>query len=63
MRLTMHDINTDEGVDVMSLNWESLGRYVQVHTLEAVAMHFAAMAEQGGATLPTNRTDRKAVTE
>ena len=63
MRLTTHCTNTDEGVDLMSFNWESLGRYVQVRTLEVVAMHFASMAQQGGATLPANRTDRKAVTE
>ena len=63
MRLTTHDPITDEGVGTVSFNWESLGRIVRVRTLEVVAMHFAATAQQGGATLPTNRADRKAVTE
>ena len=63
MRLTTQRTNTDEGVRLMSLDCESLGRYVRVRTLEAVALHFASMAKQGGATLRHKQVDRKAVTE
>ncbi|UCC32752.1 MAG: hypothetical protein JSU86_10795 [Phycisphaerales bacterium] len=63
MRLTTQRTNTDEGVELMSLDCESLGRYVRVRTLEAVTMHFASMAQQGDATLRNKQADRKAVTE
>lgn len=63
MRLTTQRTNTDKGVGLMSLDCESLGRYVRLRTMEAVAMHFASLAKQQGATLRNNQANRKAVTE
>jgi len=43
MRQTDRNTSVSNHDNVMSLDWESLGRLVRVGTLDAVAMHFAAM--------------------
>lgn len=46
MRLTKNQSGLRRNDQLLSLDWESLGRYVRGRTLEAVAMHFAALAAE-----------------
>lgn len=46
MRLTAEGEASKGSVNLSALNWSSLGRLVRQGTLEAVAMHFAALAEE-----------------
>ena len=41
----MRRVCLDESDEVMSFDWESLGRLVRRRALYAVALHFAACAE------------------
>ena len=44
MQTTVDQRSPGAGVAKTALDWESLGRYVRIRTLDAVAMHFAATA-------------------
>ena len=46
VRLTMASERSNVSANNLSLDWVSLGRLVRQSTLEAVAMHFAALAEK-----------------
>jgi hypothetical protein len=43
MRQAIERTSSRDSVDPVALDWESLGRLVRRHSLEAVAMHFAAI--------------------
>ena len=43
MRLPVERMSSKSSVDILALDWEAIGRFVRARTLEAVAMHFAAM--------------------
>ena len=43
LRETLTDASTS--VEIMALDWASLGRRIRRRTLEAAAMHFVALAE------------------
>jgi hypothetical protein len=48
---------------ITSLDWGSLGRLVRQRTLHAVALHFAAIAQQHDSVLPPEDTRRQRIRE
>lgn len=44
MRLPVERMSSKSSVGILALDWEAIGRFVRVRTLEAVAGHFAATA-------------------
>ena len=63
MRMVTERERPYNDADVRSLDWESLGRLVRQRTLHAVALHFAAIAQQRDSVLPPEDTRRKRIRE
>lgn len=63
MRLVAEYDQPNHGVEVLTLDWESLGRLVRKRTLEAVALQFAAMAEMSEKGIPPCESTRTDVSE
>jgi hypothetical protein len=58
MRISVKPTASMIGDDNMAFDWESLGRLMRKRTLEAVAMHFAAMAAKTD-RVPSKPVDRR----
>ena len=63
MRMVTEMERPYDDAGIMSLDWESLGRLVRQRTLHAVALHFAAIAQQRDSMLPPEDTRRRRILE
>lgn len=57
MRLAADAFSSRDGAVDGTLTWESLGRFVRERTLEAVAVHFAALALATDQATPEDTAD------